>query len=188
MAWTTPRTWVTSEIVTASQLNTHVRDNLNAVFPLGSFICLMRGSTSVETIVDGRFLECNGVAVSRTTYAALSALLSSMSYPFGAGDGSTTFNLPDLRGRAPVGHGGAYAMGGTEGNPTPATRSPFHGHPIPDHQHGIPPTSDQFADAGNIYSAGSTGGVATNVDGGGNVSDPGSGAFIVVGTWFIRYV
>lgn len=31
MAWTTPRTWVASEVVTASLLNTHVRDNLNAV-------------------------------------------------------------------------------------------------------------------------------------------------------------
>lgn len=32
MAWTEPRTWVTSELVTASQLNTHVRDNFNEVF------------------------------------------------------------------------------------------------------------------------------------------------------------
>jgi hypothetical protein len=31
MAWTAPRTWVTGEVVTASQMNTHVRDNLNAL-------------------------------------------------------------------------------------------------------------------------------------------------------------
>jgi hypothetical protein len=31
MAWTTPRTWVTSEIVTAAQLNTHLRDNLKTI-------------------------------------------------------------------------------------------------------------------------------------------------------------
>ena len=31
MVWTTPRTWVTSELVTAAQLNTHVRDNLNVL-------------------------------------------------------------------------------------------------------------------------------------------------------------
>lgn len=30
MAWTTPRTWVTGELVTAALLNTHLRDNLNA--------------------------------------------------------------------------------------------------------------------------------------------------------------
>lgn len=31
MAWTSPRTWVVSEIVTAALMNTHVRDNLNAL-------------------------------------------------------------------------------------------------------------------------------------------------------------
>jgi hypothetical protein len=31
MAWTTPRTWVTSEVVSATHMNTHVRDNLNAL-------------------------------------------------------------------------------------------------------------------------------------------------------------
>jgi microcystin-dependent protein len=41
------------------------------------------------------WLKCNGAAVSRTTYAALFALLGTT---WGSGDGSTTFNLPDLRG------------------------------------------------------------------------------------------
>lgn len=41
------------------------------------------------------FLKANGAAVSRTTYAALFAAVGVM---FGAGDGSTTFNLPDARG------------------------------------------------------------------------------------------
>jgi microcystin-dependent protein len=41
------------------------------------------------------YLKCNGAAVSRTTYAALFAAISTT---FGVGDGSTTFNLPDLRG------------------------------------------------------------------------------------------
>lgn len=41
------------------------------------------------------FLKCNGAAVSRTTYAALFAAIGTT---YGAGDGSTTFNLPDLRG------------------------------------------------------------------------------------------
>lgn len=35
MAYTTPRTWVTGELVTAALLNTHLRDNLSAAFPLG---------------------------------------------------------------------------------------------------------------------------------------------------------
>ncbi len=41
------------------------------------------------------WLKANGAAVSRTTYAALFAAIGTM---FGSGDGSTTFNLPDLRG------------------------------------------------------------------------------------------
>ena len=42
------------------------------------------------------YLLCNGGAYSRTTYAALFAILGTS---FGAGDGSTTFNVPDFRGR-----------------------------------------------------------------------------------------
>jgi microcystin-dependent protein len=41
------------------------------------------------------WLKANGQAVSRTTYAAL---FSAIGTTFGVGDGSTTFNLPDLRG------------------------------------------------------------------------------------------
>jgi microcystin-dependent protein len=48
-----------------------------------------------ETVPSG-WLECNGAAVSRTTYASL---FSAIGTAFGEGDGSTTFNLPDLRGR-----------------------------------------------------------------------------------------
>lgn len=53
------------------------------------------------TILPG-FLECLGQAVSRTTYAALFAFCGTR---YGAGDGSTTFNLPDHRGRVSVGAG-----------------------------------------------------------------------------------
>ena len=44
------------------------------------------------------WLLCDGSAVSRTTYAALFAVIGTT---YGAGDGSTTFNLPDLRGLQP---------------------------------------------------------------------------------------
>ena len=48
------------------------------------------------------FLLCNGAAVSRTTYAKLFALISTT---FGSGDGSSTFNVPDLRDRTLLGKG-----------------------------------------------------------------------------------
>lgn len=44
------------------------------------------------------WLKCNGAAVSRTTYARLFSWLGTL---YGAGDGSTTFNLPDMRGLFP---------------------------------------------------------------------------------------
>lgn len=48
------------------------------------------------------WLECDGSAVSRTTYAALFSIIGTT---WGVGNGTTTFNVPDLRGRAPVGAG-----------------------------------------------------------------------------------
>jgi microcystin-dependent protein len=48
------------------------------------------------------FVLCDGSAISRSTYAALYAIISTV---FGAGNGSTTFNVPDLRGSAPIGAG-----------------------------------------------------------------------------------
>lgn len=53
------------------------------------------------------YLLCYGQAVSRTTYAALFAVISTT---YGVGDGSTTFNLPDLRGRVIA---GVDTMGGS---------------------------------------------------------------------------
>jgi microcystin-dependent protein len=57
----------------------------------------------------GTWAWLNGQAISRTTYATLFSLIGTT---FGAGDGSTTFNLPDVRGRAVFGQdnmGGASA-------------------------------------------------------------------------------
>ncbi len=57
------------------------------------------------------WLECDGAAVSRSTYSDLFAIIGTT---YGAGDGSTTFNLPDLQGRVIMGQGGSNA------NRTPA--------------------------------------------------------------------
>lgn len=50
------------------------------------------------------WLLCDGSAISRTTFATLFAAIGTT---FGAGNGTTTFNVPDLRGRVPVGVDGA---------------------------------------------------------------------------------
>ena len=64
------------------------------------------------TAPDG-YLLCNGAAVSRTTYADLFAVISTT---YGAGDGSTTFNVPQLQGKMPQGYdGNTYNLAGTGG-------------------------------------------------------------------------
>jgi len=69
-------------------------DILNDIFPPG---CLL--SYGGATAPAG-FLLCYGQAVSRTTYARL---FTAISTAWGVGDGSTTFNVPDFRGRSIVG-------------------------------------------------------------------------------------
>jgi microcystin-dependent protein len=62
------------------------------------------------------WLLCDGTAVSRTIYASL---FNAIGTTYGGGDGSTTFNLPNLKGRIPVGYDSAQtefaALGQTGG-------------------------------------------------------------------------
>lgn len=66
------------------------------------------------------WLLCDGTAVSRTTYSSLFSIIGTT---YGVGDNSTTFNLPDLRGRVPIGSGQGSGLtnrtlGGTGGSET----------------------------------------------------------------------
>lgn len=76
------------------------------------------------------WLECNGAAVSRSTYAAL---FTAIGTTWGAGDGSTTFNLPDARGYAMRGwdHGSGVdagrAFGSTQQDSFKTHTHLFHG-------------------------------------------------------------
>ncbi len=63
------------------------------------------------------YLLCDGQAVSRTTYATLFALIGTT---YGVGDGSLTFNVPDLRGRFAL---GKDDMGGSSANRVTATEA-----------------------------------------------------------------
>jgi microcystin-dependent protein len=79
------------------------------------------------------WLLCDGSVISRTTYAALFAAISTS---YGVGDGSTTFNLPDYRGRTIVGAGNgpgltARALGyksGEENHTLANAEMPVHSH------------------------------------------------------------
>ena len=77
---------------------------LQAGAPTGSVIAFAGTAAPTD------WLLCYGQAVSRTTYAALFAVISTT---YGVGDGSSTFNLPDLRGRVVAGQDD---MGGSSAN------------------------------------------------------------------------
>jgi microcystin-dependent protein len=76
---------------------------------IGNFISATIGMISLYagSSAPPGFLLCDGEAVSRTTYSDLFAVVGTS---FGAGDGSTTFNLPDLAGRVPIGQGRQSVM------------------------------------------------------------------------------
>lgn len=62
--------------------------------PVGGIIAWITNSAP------NKWILCDGRAISRTTYSALYVFIGTT---YGAGDGSTTFNVPDYRGRVPVG-------------------------------------------------------------------------------------
>jgi microcystin-dependent protein len=105
--------------------------------PTGSVIPFAGSSAPTNWLLcDGR-----STGISRTTYANLFAVIGTT---YGAGDGSTTFNLPDLRGRVAA---GADDMGGTDagrlsvantlGTATGAETVTIASANLPTHQHTI---------------------------------------------------
>jgi microcystin-dependent protein len=83
------------------------------------------------------FLMADGTAVSRTTYADLNALASAASYaaPWGSGDGSTTFNVPNRKGRVGVGRDPAQTEFDTLGETGGAKTHTLTTAEMPSHQH-----------------------------------------------------
>lgn len=113
------------------------------------------------------WLPCDGSAVSRTTYAALFAVIGTT---YGVGNGTTTFNLPDFRGRLPLGAGAgtglstrvAGAAVGSETHTLTITEMPPHHHSF-----------TIFSISGSGNNVGRTGGAAGPTV---NTDDVGGGA------------
>jgi microcystin-dependent protein len=108
-------------MVPAPAYRVRVEDPTGAVIfdcdPVGAASGLVPGSVPIGSIMPfggttppSGWLFCDGSAVSRSVFAPLFAVLGTT---FGAGDGATTFNLPDLRGRVV---GGQDNMGGVAAN------------------------------------------------------------------------
>lgn len=125
------------------------QDPVGAIMPWGG---------AVASIPSG-FLICDGAAVSRTTFANLFAAIASA---FGDGNGSTTFNVPDLRGKFQRGAGAAAEPGTTGGEDTHALTTAelaTHGHGVTDggHTHTLPVNVFKLAGSGADRRANSTG-------------------------------
>jgi microcystin-dependent protein len=94
------------------------------------------------------YLLCDGTAVSRTTYANLFTVIGTT---YGAGDGSTTFNVPNLKGRVVlcVGDSGTAghtnhalaSSGGEEAHTLTTNEIPSHTHNGPNHSHSYGDTT-----------------------------------------------
>ena len=108
--------------------------------PTGSVFCM-----AVATIPTG-YLECDGSAVSRTTYSALFAIIGTA---YGTGNGSSTFNLPDLRGE--------FIRGFDNGKGTDSGRS------IASSQSGANASHDHSISASGTTSTTSLTGTATRI-------------------------
>ncbi|BAQ86165.1 Microcystin-dependent protein (MdpB) [uncultured Mediterranean phage uvMED] len=80
-------------------------------------------SWSTASIPSG-FLECDGTAVSRSTYSALFAVVGTT---YGTGDGSSTFNLPNLADNVPVGKSNNKSLASTGGANTVAASGSVSG-------------------------------------------------------------
>jgi microcystin-dependent protein len=87
--------------------------NLTGIEGIPTATIVPWSSASVPT----GFLECNGQAVSRSTYSALFAIIAST---YGGGDGSSTFNVPDLQDNVAMGKSGTKALASTGGANTVA--------------------------------------------------------------------
>jgi len=107
--------------------------------PIGAILWI------AENAVPAGYFECDGAAISRTIYADLFAVIGTT---YGVGDGSTTFNVPDLRGE--------FIRGYDNGRGVDTSRvfGSFQDHALEQHQHDLTgatvntPNSTSIVDSG----------------------------------------
>lgn len=121
MAWTTPRTWVAGELVTATQMNTHLRDNLNVLktsidnngnlsFPAATTINVSSSTNTAVPIQNVHKVDSStGGALNLTTLSTTNVLQHFMLLLFGAAPSSDTITLKDGLGNVSL-QGGDYTF------------------------------------------------------------------------------
>ena len=157
---------------------------LALAMPIGTIQMYPKITAPVATTNGGTWLVCDGSSLVRTDYPELHTLITNTygTYPSG-----TTFLLPDMRARSPVGYNTATISGrstralalgsGTETHTLTDTQIPKHSHPITDNGHVHPVTDETHFHVGD-QTGGKTGTKALAV------SDPGHGhSFDFVYDW-----
>jgi len=134
--------------------------NLTGIEGIPTATIVPWSSASVPT----GFLECNGQTVSRSTYSALFAIVGTT---YGAGDGSSTFLVPDLQDNVAVGKSNNKALGSTAGANTVAATGNVGGSTanatlstaqLASHSHPINPSGNGgFNIGGLLYQTSVTG-------------------------------
>ena len=158
--------------------------NLTGIQGVNTGLIIPWGSASVPA----GFLECDGTAVSRSTYAGLFAVVGTN---YGIGDGSTTFNLPDLSDRtcqhkspskAQFSTGGANTVADTGnlagvsvGNTTLSTPE------LPSHSHNITGSTSGFGGGAGSGSPNWTNSGASGPTGGGGAHGHSAGDLAFTG-------
>ena len=184
MGWTTPATWDYKERPGSDKMNEQIRDNLaylKTTVPPG--VMFFYGGSSAPEL----FLICDGSAISRSTYADLFAIIGTS---YGEGDGSSTFNLPDLRGKVPIGLQSTDADFDTLGETGGEKEHTLTENEMPGHVHSIfcqfgTASSNRGPDvvSGNYAGTGASVG-DTNSTGGGNAHN--NLQPYLIGNWIIK--
>lgn len=135
-----------TNVASAESIKAYVDAQLTTGVPVGSM------TPYAGTSLPSGWLACDGAAVSRATYAAL---FTAISTTWGVGDGSTTFNVPNMQRRAAVGSGGTGTgtLGNAVGNTGGAETVTLTTTEMPSHNHDIGPTSSASNTGGGIGNA-----------------------------------
>jgi len=152
-----PTTWGTNNVITRDKLNKIEQGVVaSSLIPPIGMISIWPGASTPDD-----WLDCNGQAVSRTAYADLFTVIGTQ---FGAGDGSTTFNVPNLKGRVIAGLDTGQAefdsigkTGGAKAHQLSIDEMPSHSHEI-EEGNGLtttPPRGGFASDVGQGYMRGS---------------------------------